>query len=658
MPYAQVRQACDHCRRNKVRCDERLPCLTCRTHDLLCQYREKPPKRTDENLAKLLQCIESHEKALASIANRIDGINGTRVTMYPSNKGQVSQRHEKVGLAGHLTTSNRPLLLCPSVKLMLKSVDVDLRDISVIGAEDQGFIRGESDVTQPGSPANHERSNDIGRGSEPHALTRVEGSWAAGFPMRPPGEMIADRTSMVYLRYRSGMKKPLRTLDGPDVPNANAMGTVRTQLPERWPSNTIGSMHSQEGLIAFPTLLQAVRPYAPVGTPLRWESTRATHPTPRMTIFTLTTFQDDVARQMPSSDRDVIPGLPYYAKACEVMGDQADGNDQIFLLAGLDSCNATAGRASLTFLDRYDLYNKEGGQGQGSLRGEPEMVKTKCQNLIVIATWTSLELERKIGLELRLPLSRIQKIEDRLPYPKQVPQDKNTTSGDTPETRLIGYVADPTKFVGKRTARLLWIFWRLDCVQIIETQEVNRSYLEYSLRIWRHVRKERSVREAAVDTHGRPRNEAELHLFEAIQGLGEAKVWELVRTCIEAAHTWKATYSSDLGNMVMLSAAFKSGVLKQKIDEERLKYLLERTISFLRRSTTCDIECGILDSSSGLFSEPRRTTEGFYRRRNHQGDVAGTHPFKEVFDGSEEIEDLVEMGSGDGSAAAMRCWGG
>lgn len=54
-----------------------------------------------------------------------------------------------------------------------------------------------------------------------------------------------------------------------------------------------------------------------------------------MTIFTLTTFQDDVARQMPSSDSDVIPGLPYYAKACEVMGDQADGNDQIFLLASL-----------------------------------------------------------------------------------------------------------------------------------------------------------------------------------------------------------------------------------------------------------------------------------------------------------------------------------
>lgn len=84
------------------------------------------------------------------------------------------------------------------------------------------------------------------------------------------------------------------------------------------------------------------------------------------------------------------------------------------------SCNATAGRASLTFLDRYDLYNKEGGQGQGSLRGEPEMVKTECQDLIVIATWTGLELERKSGLELRLPLSRIRKIQDRLPYPMQV----------------------------------------------------------------------------------------------------------------------------------------------------------------------------------------------------------------------------------------------
>ncbi|RMY37982.1 hypothetical protein D0866_02913 [Hortaea werneckii] len=361
------------------------------------------------------------------------------------------------------------------------------------------------------------------------------------------------------------------------------------------------------------------------------------------------------------------------------------------------SCVTTAGRASLTLLDRCDLYNKEGGQGQGSLRGGPEMIKTKCQTLIVIATWTSLELEREIGPELRLPLSRIQEIEDRLPYPKEVPQDKNTTSGDTPETRLIsniassfGYVADPTKFVGKCTVRLvppgdtrprqhLGGFGRAMPAQLQRSDAdplasdilaarlraryvVNRSYLDYALHIWRHVRKERSVREAAVDTHRRPRNEAELHLFEAIQGLGEAKIWGLVRTCIEAAHTWKATHlltqSSEFGNMVILSAASKGGVLKQKIDEERLKYLLERTRSFLRRSATCDIECGILDSSSGLFSEPRRTTESFYRRRNHQGDVAGTHPFKEVFDGSEEIEDIVEMGSGDGSAAAMRCWGG
>ena len=91
--------------------------------------------------------------------------------------------------------------------------------------------------------------------------------------------------------------------------------------------------------------------------------------------------------------------------------------------------------------------------------------------------------------------------------------------------------------------------------------------------------------------------------------------------------------------MLVLSAAFQDGVLKQMIDEERFKYLLERTRSFLRRwtptSTTCAFECGIVESIQRAFSKrKRRTIDSFNRRRNDEGDVASIHPFKEVSNGS------------------------
>lgn len=70
---------------------------------------------------------------------------------------------------------------------------------------------------------------------------------------------------------------------------------------------------------------------------------------------------------------DVIPGIAYYAKAAEILGDQGDGNDlvhvQMFLLAGLYKGQLTrvkesfsrinmAGRAIIILLGRYKLYNK------------------------------------------------------------------------------------------------------------------------------------------------------------------------------------------------------------------------------------------------------------------------------------------------------------
>ena len=57
--------------------------------------------------------------------------------------------------------------------------------------------------------------------------------------------------------------------------------------------------------------------------------------------------------------------------------------------------------------------------------------------------------------------------------------------------------------------------------------------------------------------------------------------------------------------MLVLSAAFYNRYLSQLVNRERFQYLLERTISFLRRlspiSPTCSIDCSILEKIQRLL---------------------------------------------------------
>ncbi|KAI7292173.1 hypothetical protein KC343_g253 [Hortaea werneckii] len=236
-------------------------------------------------------------------------------------------------------------------------------------------------------------------------------------------------------------------------------------------------------------------------------------------------------------------------------------------------------------LDRNDLYKKKSGPGQGSLRGGPEMIKTKRQNLILLATWTCLDLFNGIVAELRLPPSHIQEIEDRLPYPKEVPQDKDTMLSFEGRTvnpvdicyssriwlrqqlndflremygaacvnqpleefhqTIKGYDNALDRSRRAMPAQLQWsdadppasdiLAARLRAEYWTARYVVNRPYLDYALHIWKHVCNGKSVREAAIDANGRPRDEAEIRLFEAMRGVGETEIWGSVRTCIEAA---------------------------------------------------------------------------------------------------------------------------
>ena len=69
------------------------------------------------------------------------------------------------------------------------------------------------------------------------------------------------------------------------------------------------------------------------------------------------------------------------------------------------------------------------------------------------------------------------------------------------------------------------------------------------------------------------------------------------------------TMFSQFGNMLVLSATWRSHYLRKLIDEDRFRSLLKRTIDFLRKlsaiSPTCQLDCSILERIQRvLFGNP------------------------------------------------------
>jgi hypothetical protein len=63
---------------------------------------------------------------------------------------------------------------------------------------------------------------------------------------------------------------------------------------------------------------------------------------------------------------------------------------------------------------------------------------------------------------------------------------------------------------------------------------INRHFLDYALHIMTHVKDGRIVEEVALDVHRNPCDKAEIHLFKAIELMGEGEVSAACRQCIEA----------------------------------------------------------------------------------------------------------------------------
>jgi hypothetical protein len=303
---------------------------------------------------------------------------------------------------------------------------------------------------------------------------------------------------------------------------------------------------------------------------------------------------------------DVIPGIAYYAKAAEILGEQGDGNDlvhaQMFLLAGLYkgqlarvkesmSWFCMAGRAICALLDRYKLYNSEYWGGHDDVRArhaeDQARIKDTRSSLIVLASWTCLQLETDILAEMRLPKSGIDELEHKLLLPAVEREDQY---GDVEmastrlahENVLLYYTAQlylrrrlnkvhremygpdcldlplqevQDMFNGHQLTLDIWRNWlpyglrwkdsdpppsdilnaRLRAKYWGARYVTNRPFLDYALHIMPGLGEGRQLEDIARDAYGNARHKADVHIFKAICGMGDDTIWKAAAQCVEAA---------------------------------------------------------------------------------------------------------------------------
>ena len=309
-----------------------------------------------------------------------------------------------------------------------------------------------------------------------------------------------------------------------------------------------------------------------------------------------------------------VPGLDFYVKAVENFGVYSDGNDlihaQLFLLAGLYkgqlarvkesmSWYTMAGRILQELLLSHGLKDKNHWEWTGeTLEVRSQRTSTdERQNLIVLASYSCMQLEGGILAELDLPSSGIVSLETMLPMPRTFPgvsssQDDPAQSANIflhftsqvylrmrlnqihkqlygPDceglslnaTRSIlqGHEADIGTWQRTLPAGMYWNLGDPPPTNILQARLrakywgarylINRPFLDFVLHIKPHPRL--TVDKVASDSHRKPRREVEFHLFRAISEMSEQEVEIGYQTCIEAAEKSTIAFDNILGRLIV-----------------------------------------------------------------------------------------------------------
>lgn len=320
-------------------------------------------------------------------------------------------------------------------------------------------------------------------------------------------------------------------------------------------------------------------------------------------------LSSDSQDEMPYACSSTTPGSDEYATAELTLEICQHGDDlllaQIYLLMGLYNgqlalvtesmkCYAQAGRLLLLLLDRYNLHADSPSPQDGvehRYHQTQARIKDKRHNLIVLASWTCMQLESDILANLHLPSTGMQSVQHLLPLPLD-PSDLNKHNG-RPHTKIPEVYEDrgdlmihftAQSFLQKRLNiahtqlyssecsdhslteiqgilaghQNILVSWRNQLPQSLKWSDsgppssdifsarlqakywkaqhfVTRPFLDFVLHILPHLYEGRAVEEAATDFSDNSRSSAEVQIFKAIQLMQPEEVWQACERCIEAA---------------------------------------------------------------------------------------------------------------------------
>jgi hypothetical protein len=593
--------ACDRCRRRKVKCDKGNPCFVCKEQGLSCGYYGLPPaipkkdiEKTDLMLVEIRDMVRELRDQNSSGSQRMGrqedkcDLGGPAMSAEipgPRRPEGYSTRQQRYGVERRNSTNNSP----PDAAMAVALYESYMQNMHIQQPFlDKGKIRGSLDefiawrgipiqssvtadhyATASGRPIKRRRHDDRSdvppsRQLRPARLLRhalVYLIFALGEICMCPGPLPADSAP----NERSGMPPSSqgRVQEAESSPlvfdNADAVSLASSQTP-----SVDGEQRGNDDLVTrkVPGLIYYAKATEILGGQVDGNSLVHAH------IFLLAgLFKGQLARPKES--------MSWYAMAGRVLRQ---------LLRDERLCDRT-----------YWTWVSDNGQ---ALKEKSErFITNEYQNSIVLASWACVDLESDISAELDLPSSGIVSIEDRLLMPLVFPgisggcedtsQRTETLLRFTSQVYLrkqLNQVHRQLHGLGCEELSLIevqctlrnheatigtWqrglpasMSWDLDDLpptDILHAQSrakywslrylINRPFLDFVLHSKPHPRF--GADRTASNSHGKPRHEAEFHLFRAISEMSAEEVQIGYETCIKAAEKSTTAFDSVLGRLIV-----------------------------------------------------------------------------------------------------------
>ncbi|KAM0714587.1 hypothetical protein Q7P37_009883 [Cladosporium fusiforme] len=683
-----TKRACVRCRRRKQGCDKKQPCLHCERSDVPCVYPfslvardrislEEEDEEARKEVARLRETIAVQGRFIEQVEQaeqeRRDAIPTPAASKTLSEPEGFTPTGYDSGLDGHRTAPDELMRLWPSVESLLRAADADVEDDYVRTAESRPNLYDCRASGGSNNPDNRAWGDEFGSRAD-----RSQSSSTNGFDVGGCLELSAAMMNDHFASFMERIYIMHPFVDATDLrkwfdeflarygptPQRSRSDGVGDGSDLGWTCQPRGELfrvpceRSPEDAVVFLVLALG----------------RICEHTGPLPAIALGSKSDEV-------DVSAIPGLLYYLRAVHIMKSEPRCDSlmhaQIFLLAGLYASQlarvrecmgwlARAGKILRELIDRHKLYNDNPravhNDPEQQLEKSTNLIADKPRKLIVLASWSCLQLESGILAELRLPSSGIWELEDRLPMPQNFHRGDAGDYSQRAHSRGDGYLDEilviysAQAFLQKQVNKIhgelygcaslphslvkvcemlrgherILDEWRQSLPTALKWDEEDLPsskpcWLDcernYALHIMPYVEDGHSVKDAALDARGDPREASEVHILEAIRSMGDEEVRAGCRRCIEAAMQSTVAFDgvvgrlivtnihgtahAQFGNVLVLCTAYFDDRLQPLVDREHLGRLLRRTIVFLGDlapiSPTCRYDCWILGKIKHLI---------------------------------------------------------